>query len=86
MFDWFGPSKTKRGSECVIIEWPTQECASCNKEMRMERVIYEGMCWECFKKEVIAITKNTESIEDSALILHLLDLARIHYKGPEGRF
>lgn len=85
----FGDMRRKKEIDSpIIFEYTPTICIVCNSKMDVigSRPIYEGMCWNCFKKKVIALTLNTSSIEDSALILHLLDIARIHHKGPDGRF
>ena len=57
------------------------KCTVCGSKIFWGQFAYEqNICWKCFKNRVMQISKNTESVEDMNIILHLLRVTE-HYYG-----
>lgn len=64
----------------VMPEVPKQTCRVCNRELERHQIVYQGdVCWDCFKRTVIAIAKNQETLEDTEIVLELLYIASKYY-------
>lgn len=63
----------------MLEPYKKKHCDYCNKELLWTDKTYEGRCFTCLRKQTIRIAKDVESFEDTELILHLLDIARVHY-------
>lgn len=74
--------KIKNAPPTVEIKLKT--CRVCNKSIAWHRKVYtDDVCWDCFKRTVIAIAKEVKTLEDTEIILHLLGIAERYYNGPD---
>jgi len=72
--------KSKVQPEFIIDFTPPRICSICNKPIRRDQRIYhEDICWPCFKRKIITIAKEAKTIEETEMILHLLDIAGSGY-------
>ena len=58
-------------------------CIVCKETLKIGQFAYnQEICWNCFEQKVISISQMVESAEDSAIVIHLLNV----YKEVQGRF
>jgi hypothetical protein len=74
-----------RKREEIVFTVPKVEnkkCRVCEKEVPYYQIAYQDdVCWNCFRRTVITIAKNQETIEDTQIILDLLLNASKYYRG-----
>lgn len=55
-------------------------CIVCEGPLQLGKFAYnQEMCWECFEQRVISISQMTRDVEDSAIVMYLLDMTRNLY-------
>jgi len=60
------------------IKIPTiNKCIKCGKPLKLGEFAYDqNTCWKCFENQVHRIARNTETIEEANIVIHLLALAK----------
>lgn len=52
-------------------------CIVCKETLKIGQFAYnQEICWNCFEQKVISISQMVESAEDSAIVIHLLNVQR----------
>ena len=52
-------------------------CIVCKETLKIGQFAYnQEICWNCFEKKVISISQMVETVEDSAIVIHLLNVQR----------
>lgn len=50
-------------------------CIVCKETLKIGQFAYnQEICWNCFEKKVISISQMVETAEDSAIVIHLLNV------------
>lgn len=52
---------------------PKVKCIKCGKPISWGDFAYDqNTCWKCFEAQVYRIARNTETIEENKIVMHLL--------------
>lgn len=55
-----------------------KNCTICNEPIRLGGFAYHNkICWGCFKTKMISIAKDARSLEDTEMVLDLLNIVEL---------
>lgn len=57
---------------------PRNNCIHCEKPLKLGEFAYHNkICWGCFKTKMISIAKDARSLEDTEMVLDLLNIVEL---------